>query len=52
MSVITFLYFRSTRFKMDFVIFERKKDMSHQFSSIYSFFYNLLAVIYDKKFLT
>ena len=53
MSIITFLSFRSTRFIMDFVIFDRKKNMSHQFYYFLpNFFYNLPAVIYDNFFLT
>ena len=51
-SVITLISFRSTRFIMDFLLFDRKKYMSHVFPFKDTVFYNLLAVIYDKKFLT
>ena len=54
MSVITFLPFRSTPFIIIFHVFERKGHDSQIFIflSKNSFFYNLLAQIYDKMFLT
>ena len=53
MSVITFLSFRSTFRLMDIPYLTRKRNetLILLFPSKYSFSYNLLAVIYDKKYL-
>ena len=54
MSVITILSFRSTCFIMDLSYLTGKKHESPILLIISkdSFFFNLLAVIYDKKFST